>query len=177
MKANDIEIILNKDDTSNKSGCEQILVEAATLGAVGGIFYLNNVQSNNLTIGLHSKIFKDCLKMKTIGFKYLDEVSRQLCPNLQYFVAFSSVTSGRGLPGQSNNGMSNAVVEKIMEQRYGCGLPAKAIQWCLLKDDGLIADNDIYDVLSHVNFLEIIDVFFGIDDPIVSGMSKVQNSS
>ena len=173
LKANDIEIILNKADTSTKSGCEQILVEAATLGAVGGIFNLNNVQSNNLAIGIHSKLFEDCLKLKAVAYKYLDEVSRELCPDLKYFVAFSSVTSGRGLPGQSNNGMSNAIVERIMEQRHECGLPAKAIQWSLLRTDGLIADNDIYDVLSHKNCLETIDVFFSIDEPIVSSMSKV----
>ncbi|CAO1406157.1 unnamed protein product [Diamesa hyperborea] len=177
LKANDVEIVLNKADTSTKSGCEQIIVEAATLGAVGGIFNLNNVQSNHLAVGIHSKLFQDCLKLRANAYKYLDEISRELCPNLQYFVAFSSVTSGRGLPGQSNNGMANAINERIMEQRHECGLPAKAIQWSLLRADGFIVDNDIYDVLSHESVLETIDGLFVIDDSVVSSLSKVQISS
>lgn len=135
------------------------------------------MQSNNLAIGLHSNLFQDCLKLKANAYKYLDGFSRELCPILQYFVAFSSVTSGRGLSGQSNNGMANAINERIMEQRHGCGLPAKAIQWSLLRADGLIVDNDIYDVLSNENCLKTIDTFFGIDDSIVSSMSNVQSSS
>lgn len=130
-----------------------------------------------MAIGIHSKLFQECLNLKANAFKYLDEVSRELCHDLQYFVAFSSVTSGRGLPGQSNNGMANAINERIMEQRRGCGLPAKAIQWSLLRADGFIVDNDIYDVLSHESVLQTIDAVFGIDDSIVSSMSKVQISS
>lgn len=174
MKANDLEIIINKADTSTKSGCEQVIGEAATLGAVGGIFNLNYVNENNRAIGLHSKSFKDCLKLKAAAYKNLDEVSRKLCPELQYFVAFSSVTSGRGNAGQSHFGMATSIVERIMEQRYRCGLPAKAIQWSLMRGGNLIDDDNIYDVFNNTNYSEIMDVFFGIDDPIVSCMNIVQ---
>lgn len=77
---------------------------------------------------------------KAVATKYLDEVSRDLCPQLHYFVIFSSVSCGRGNAGQSNYGMANSVMERIMEQRHRLGLPAKAIQWGAVGEVGLVAD-------------------------------------
>lgn len=52
-----------------------------------------------------------------------------MAPQLRYFVVFSSVSCGRGNAGQTNYGMANSVMERIIEQRQRDGLPAKAIQW------------------------------------------------
>lgn len=59
----------------------------------------------------------------------LDAASRELAPELEYFVAFSSVSCGRGNPGQSNYGLANSVMERICEQRQADGLPGLAVQW------------------------------------------------
>ena len=76
---------------------------------------------------------------KAIATKYLDELSRILCPALQYFVVFSSLSCGRGVAAQSNYGMSNSAMERIIEQRHNDGLPAKAIQWGAVGEVGLVA--------------------------------------
>lgn len=60
---------------------------------------------------------------------YSDEFSRKLAPQLKYFVVFSSVSCGRGNAGQSNYGLANSVMERIVEKRHRDGIPAKAIQW------------------------------------------------
>jgi fatty acid synthase, animal type len=78
--------------------------------------------------------------MQSLRTKIHNEISRVLCPNLEYFVVFSSVSCGRGNAGQSNYGMANSVMERIMEQRHRLGLPAKAIQWGAVGDVGLVAD-------------------------------------
>lgn len=70
----------------------------------------------------------------------LDEFSRKYAPELKYFVIFSSVSCGRGNAGQTNYGMANSVMERIIEQRYRDGLPAKAIQWGAVGEVGLVAD-------------------------------------
>lgn len=44
-------------------------------------------------------------------------------------MVFSSVSCGRGNAGQSNYGLANSVMERIVEKRHRDGLPAKAIQW------------------------------------------------
>lgn len=64
-----------------------------------------------------------------LKFVFQDEFSRKLAPQLKYFVVFSSVSCGRGNAGQSNYGLANSVMERIVEKRHRDGLPAKAIQW------------------------------------------------
>jgi KR domain len=71
----------------------------------------------------------------------LDTVSRKLCPQLEHFVVFSSVSCGRGNVGQSNYGLSNSIMERICEERRAEGLPALAVQWGAIGDVGLVADS------------------------------------
>lgn len=61
-------------------------------------------------------------KAKVDATKCLDIASRT-CPQLDYFVVFSSVSCGRGNPGQSNYGMANSAMERICEERQATGLP------------------------------------------------------
>lgn len=77
---------------------------------------------------------------KAHATRYLDELSRQMCPQLRHFVVFSSVSCGRGNAGQTNYGMSNSVMERICEARVRDGLPGLAIQWGAVGDVGLVAD-------------------------------------
>ena len=61
---------------------------------------------------------------------HLDRVTWKLCPQLKYFVVFSSLSCGRGHGGQSNYGMANSVMGRICENRKREGLPAVAIIQC-----------------------------------------------
>lgn len=63
-----------------------------------------------------------------------------MAPHLKHFVIFSSVSCGRGNAGQTNYGMANSVMERIIEQRHRAGLPAKAVQWGAVGEVGLVAD-------------------------------------
>lgn len=72
--------------------------------------------------------------------KILDEATRELAPELEYFVVFSSVSCGRGNPGQSNYGLANSAMERIVEQRQADGLPGLAVQWGAIGEVGLIVD-------------------------------------
>jgi fatty acid synthase len=45
--------------------------------------------------------------------------------SLDWFVAFSSVSCGRGNVGQSNYGLANSFMERICEHRKMDGLPGK----------------------------------------------------
>lgn len=57
-------------------------------------------------------------------------VTRKKCPDLDYFVVFSSVSCGRGNAGQSNYGFANSAMERICEQRHHDGLPGKMTIYC-----------------------------------------------
>lgn len=103
--------------------------QSLTHGAVGGIF--------NLAVLLHDSIlenqsvdkFHEAFGPKVFATRYLDELSRVLCPNLRHFVVFSSAACGRGNAGQTNYGMANSIIERIIENRVRDNLPGKVIQW------------------------------------------------
>lgn len=74
------------------------------------------------------------------GTLTLDAATRELSPELDYFVVFSSVSCGRGNPGQSNYGLANSAMERIVEQRQADGLPGLAVQWGAIGEVGLIME-------------------------------------
>jgi fatty acid synthase, animal type len=156
------------------------------LGPVGGIFNLA-AKLNEATLETQNKAkIVESFLPKATATKYLDEVSRQLCPELHYFVVFSSIASGRGIAGQSNYGMANSVSERIMEQRHNLGLPAKAIQWGAIGDVGLVAgmQKDEHEIevggtlqqrLSSC--LEELDTLMTSDRPVVGCMVVAEKRS
>lgn len=73
--------------------------------------------------------FFESFGSKVFATRYLDELSRVLCQRLKYFVVFSSASCGRGNAGQTNYGMANSIMERIIEKRVRDNLPGKAIQW------------------------------------------------
>lgn len=154
------------------------------MGFVSGIF--------NLAVSLHDAQFEDqtietfekSLAPKAMATKHLDELSRQLCPKLRYFVIFSSISCGRGNASQSNYGMSNSVMERIIEKRHRHGLPAKAIQWGAIGGVGILANLLEKNVNLNIggtlpqnisSCLDVIDTLVTSDDPIVSSMIVAKN--
>ena len=81
--------------------------------------------------------------------KNLDFASRRLCPQLDYFVAFSSVSCGRGNAAQTNYGFANSTIERICEKRRADGLHGLAIQWGPIGDVGVLVDMRTSDYVMH----------------------------
>lgn len=68
--------------------------------------------------------FRRVCEPKVNGTKNLDTLTRKYCrDSLDWFVVFSSITSGLGNIGQTNYGYGNSVMERICEQRKEIGLP------------------------------------------------------
>lgn len=174
-----VEIIVNTSDITTKSECEQLIRAALKLGPVGGIFNLAVALRDGIFENQDSKMFFESLGPKAYATKHLDESSQKLCPTLKHFVIFSSVSCGRGNAGQSNYGMGNSIMERIMEQRHQNGLPGKAIQWGAIGDVGLLADlqeNNMDMEISGTlpqritNCLEVLDTLLSVDEPVVASM-------
>ncbi|KAK2504120.1 hypothetical protein MC885_011188 [Smutsia gigantea] len=120
--------------------------------------------------------FQDVSKPKYSGTLNLDRVTRESCPELDYFVAFSSVSCGRGNVGQSNYGFANSTMERICEKRRHDGLPGLAVQWGAIGDVGVLLEtmgtNDI--VVSGTlpqriaSCLEVLDLFLHQPHPVLS---------
>ncbi|XP_039303879.1 fatty acid synthase [Solenopsis invicta] len=139
-RENSVKIVIFTEDVTTSSGAQHLIQESNRLAPVGGIFNLAVVLRDALIENLEEADYKMVISPKVNITKNLDAVSRKLCPSLDYFVVFSSWSSGRGSIGQTNYGFANSAMERIMEERQTNGLPGLAIQWGSIGDVGLIME-------------------------------------
>lgn len=78
--------------------------DARRFGSIGGIFHLAVIVNDKLFENQSLDHFYETFAVKAMSTKYLDELTRIQCPDLEYFVAFTSVANGRGSPGQTAYG-------------------------------------------------------------------------
>ncbi|KAG5666534.1 hypothetical protein PVAND_014554 [Polypedilum vanderplanki] len=170
------QIKISTADVTTAAGCQQLINEASKLGPIGGIFNLAVKLNDALFENQTQTTFEQTLATKAIATKHLDKISRNFCPSLEFFVVFSSVSCGLGNAGQSNYGMANSIMERIIEQRHQDGLPAKAIQWGAIGDVGILADlNEEKEISGTLmqrisSCLESMDTLVQSSDPIVCSM-------
>ncbi|XP_058122318.1 fatty acid synthase-like [Anopheles ziemanni] len=185
-KSYGVQVRISTEDISTENGCRRLLLQANEMGPVAGIF--------NLAVQLRDAImenqsvdkFAECLAPKATATHHFDVISQELCPMLKYFVVFSSVSCGRGNAGQSNYGMANSVMERIIERRTSEGLPGKAIQWGAIGEVGIVADMqedkldmEIGGTLQQrlTSCIQVLDQLLTTDDPIVSSMVVAEKRS
>lgn len=133
-------VVVAGKDPSKEEDCKDILKAASDMGPIDGVFNLAVVLKDSIWENQTEETFEESFRGKAWATKMLDKLTRKLCPQLRYFVVFSSVSCGRGNAGQTNYGMSNSVMERICEERRADGLSALAVQWGTIGDVGLVAE-------------------------------------
>ncbi|NXX35212.1 FAS synthase, partial [Nicator chloris] len=184
-KALGIKVLVSTSDIGTLEGTQQLIEEALQLGPVGGIFNLAVVLRDGMIENQTPELFWEVNKPKYSGTLHLDWVTRKKCPDLDYFVVFSSVSCGRGNAGQSNYGFANSTMERICEQRHHDGLPGLAIQWGAIGDVGILmktmGNKDI--VVGGTipqqmsSCLEVLDVFLNQPHPVMSSFVLAEKVS
>ncbi|KAJ3619939.1 hypothetical protein MTP99_003942 [Tenebrio molitor] len=174
-----VEIEISTRNVTTKQGCLDLIREATELGSIDAIFNLAVVPKDALLEDQTEETFRLSLAPKARTTTYLDQITREICPHLRYFVIFFSVSCSRGNAGQTNYGMANSIMERICERRKRDGFPALAIQWGAIGDVGLVAKMQkenkelvIGGTLqqSISSCLEVLDRFLKQDNTIVSSM-------
>lgn len=137
-------------DTTDEVGAKKLLELAQEISPshqIGGIFHLAMVLKDALIDNMNADDFEVVLKPKVNTFVHLDKLTRVMDLKIDYFVAFSSVTSGKGNTGQANYGYANSCIERICERRREDGKHGLAIQWGAIGDVGVafetLGGNDI----------------------------------
>ncbi|XP_049273436.1 fatty acid synthase-like [Rhipicephalus sanguineus] len=177
-------VMVSKEDVSTKHGARAIIEMAERLGPVGGIFSLAVVLHDAILENQSPEAFETVCRPKADGTRNLDEVSREFCTELDHFVAFSSVSAGRGNRGQTGYGYANAIVERVCERRAADGLPGLAVQWSIIGDVGVMRDAKGAD-LDYAGYapqrisscLSVLDVYLNQKHPVVSSFVKTDTSS
>ena len=116
-----IDITVSTANATTPDGAHKLIDESNSLGPIGGVFNLAMVLKDALIENQTVETFQEVCLPKLNGLKHLDDVTREKCPQLDYFVAFSSLTAGRGNGGQSNYGYANSAMERICERRRADG--------------------------------------------------------
>ncbi|XP_029849141.2 fatty acid synthase [Ixodes scapularis] len=177
-------VAVSRADVATEEGARALLREAAALGPVGGIFNLALVLRDALLENQTAEAFAAVCRPKVAGTLHLDAASRELCPQLDHFVVFSSVSCGRGNKGQTNYGYANSVMERVCERRVADGLPGLAIQWGSIGDVGVLWETMGPDVgvggtvpQRIGSCLTVLDHFLRQGHPVVSSLIKANLSS
>ncbi|KAM8991828.1 fatty acid synthase [Ara ararauna] len=184
-KALGIQVLVSTSDIATLEGTQLLIEEALRLGPVGGIFNLAVVLRDGMIENQTPELFWEVNKPKYSGTLHLDWVTRKKCPDLDYFVVFSSVSCGRGNAGQSNYGFANSTMERICEQRHHDGLPGLAIQWGAIGDVGILlktmGDKEIVirgTVPQQISScLEALDIFLNQPHPVMSSFVLAEKVS
>ncbi|XP_074967591.1 fatty acid synthase [Phalacrocorax aristotelis] len=184
-KALGIQVLVSTSDIGTLEGTQQLIEEALQLGPVGGVFNLAVVLRDGMIENQTPELFSEVNKPKSSGTRHLDLVTRKKCPDLDYFVVFSSVSCGKGNAGQSNYGFANSTMERICEQRRHDGLPGLAVQWGAIGDVGvlvkLMGKRDVVvggTVPQQISScLEVLDVFLNQPHPVMSSLVLAEKAS
>ncbi|NXD84156.1 FAS synthase, partial [Halcyon senegalensis] len=181
-KALGIEVLVSTSDVGTLEGTQLLIEEALKLGPVGGVFNLAMVLRDGMIENQTTESFWEVNKPKYSGTLHLDWVTRKKCPDLDYFVVFSSVSCGRGNAGQSNYGFANSTMERICEQRRHDGLPGLAIQWGAIGDVGVlksVTDTVVGGTLPQQisSCMEVLDTFLNQPHPVMSSFVLAEKVS
>lgn len=133
-------------DTTTREGVQRLLMEAKEFSLdkaqIGAIFHLAMVLKDSMIENMTAEDFQIVCRPKLNTFEHLDKLTREHDLNPDYFVAFSSVTSGKGNAGQANYAYANSCLERICERRrHKFGHHALAIQWGAIGDVGVAYEN------------------------------------
>ncbi|XP_065216159.1 fatty acid synthase-like isoform X2 [Planococcus citri] len=133
-------VVISTPNITKISEVKNLLEMANSLGSVAGIFNLAVILKDDVFSKQTEETFTTVFDPKAIATGHLDQLSRKMCPHLEYFVVFSSIISSLGNVEQTNYGFANCVTEIICEARRADNLPALAIQWGPLGEVGIVSE-------------------------------------
>ncbi|XP_053214097.1 fatty acid synthase-like [Panonychus citri] len=140
LKSLGANVIISTHDLTYEQDCCSLL-ESLSPYPIGGIFNCALVLSDALLSDQNAETYEKVCSSKVKITKNLDKLTRSMAPfDCDYFVVFSSVTCGRGNPGQSNYGLANSYMESICRERFKHGLHGLAIQWGYVGDVGFVVE-------------------------------------
>lgn len=134
-----VEVLTVAADVAQAADVQRVL--ACCPQPLRGVVHAAGVLADGLLPQQSAATFAQVMAPKVAGSWYLHQFLQQTpAGTLDFFVAFSSIASTLGTPGQSNYAAANAFLDALMYQRHAQGLPALVINWGPWADVGMAAD-------------------------------------
>ncbi len=171
-----VSIVISQLDVSDEVQARTLINDINQQHKLKGVFHLAMVMEDDLLLNMKSEAFKRVVDAKYGACEHLDELSRELCPDLSEFVMFSSLSGAFGNPGQSAYGYANFAMDRLCEMRKQQGLPGLSIQWGGIGDVGFVSENMDYVNISSMRIkeqslsscLDTLGDYLVQDKPVVS---------
>ena len=134
-----VEVLTVAADVAQAADVQRVL--ACCPQPLHGVVHAAGVLADGLLPQQSTATFAQVMAPKVAGSWYLHQFLQQApAGTLDFFVAFSSIASTLGAPGQSNYAAANAFLDALMYQRHAQGLPALVINWGPWADVGMAAE-------------------------------------
>lgn len=135
-----VKLVINHNSAATVEGARLLIESANAMGPCGGVFNTAVQYDDQMFDNMSEEQFARVMAPKLNASINLDRITRQLCPQLDYFVTFSSISCGRGNTGQTNYNFANSTMDSLCEKRVAEGLPGTSIQWGVVGDVGIITE-------------------------------------
>ncbi|XP_065204931.1 fatty acid synthase-like [Planococcus citri] len=174
-----VNVAISTENVTEETGMRALLQTSAAMGPVTGVFNVAVILEDKPFIQHNEESFQVPIGAKAAATIHLDQQTREMCPYLEHFVVFSSISCGMGNPYLTNYGFANSVMERICEARRKEGLPALAVEWGAIGDVGVVAamvgdgESSVIGGTLQQNIescLKTLNLFMKQPSPIVSSM-------
>ncbi|MCE7987757.1 MAG: SDR family NAD(P)-dependent oxidoreductase [Caldilinea sp. CFX5] len=130
-------VLVVQADIAYAADVQRLLAATQALAPLRGVIHAAGVIDDGLLLQQTAARFAQVMAPKVAGTWHLHTQTCDL--PLDFFVAFSSVSSLLGNRGQSNYAAANAFMDALAQQRRQAGLPALSINWGGWAEVGLAA--------------------------------------
>ncbi|MEU6672280.1 SDR family NAD(P)-dependent oxidoreductase [Streptomyces sp. NPDC046727] len=118
-------------DVSDRAAVAELLRSVPAERPLSGVVHTAGVLDDGVIGALTPERLAGVFAPKVGAVAHLDELTRELAPELGAFVVFSSAAGVFGSAGQGNYAAANAYLDAVVQRRRSAGLPGVSLAWGL----------------------------------------------
>ncbi|MDX2582844.1 SDR family NAD(P)-dependent oxidoreductase [Streptomyces sp. WI04-05A] len=118
-------------DVTDRDAVSELLAAVPAEHPLTGVVHTAGVLDDGVIGALTLERLAYVFGPKVTAVRHLDELTRELAPELKAFVVFSSAAGVFGSAGQGNYAAANAYLDAVAHRRRSDGLPGQSLAWGL----------------------------------------------
>ncbi|SEC92592.1 polyene macrolide polyketide synthase [Streptomyces sp. 3213] len=118
-------------DVTDRDAVSELLAAVPAEHPLTGVLHTAGVLDDGVISALTPERLAHVFGPKVTAVRHLDELTRELAPELKAFVVFSSAAGVFGSAGQGNYAAANAYLDAVAHRRRSDGLPGQSLAWGL----------------------------------------------